>query len=85
VNGHVYEVWSWPEEYPASHYYNVDLRAPLALWHFHGWRMLSLREVQEYQYRGYHVERSRDCDRTGTLPLFPRLDATEETWFYGLG
>lgn len=68
----VYEVWSWQRRrkdgtvlWPEEQY-----------WQFHGHRVLSLRQVQRYLDFGYHVERSRSRDRSGTTPLFPRLGPT---------
>jgi hypothetical protein len=66
----VYELWSYTR---ISH----D-------WHFHGYHVLSLRQVQKYLDFGYHVERSHRSDRTGTLPLFPRLVATAKDPGHGL-
>jgi len=59
----VYEMWSWHPELG---------------WLFVRYATLSLRQVLNYQSFGYHVERSKAGDRSGTLPLFPRLGSTSE-------
>lgn len=74
----VYELWSWPEEKPADHYYDIDLAKPLALWHFHGYRVLSLRQMLKYREFGYLVVRSKSGDRRDSTPLFPIVGAAQE-------
>ena len=65
----VYELWSWHPELG---------------WLFVRYDTLSLYQVLNYMSFGYLVERSRSCDRNGTLPLFPRLEATYPDWGEGL-
>lgn len=76
----VYEVWSlaqrdehgavlWPEEQP---------------WHFHGYRVLSLRQMLKYREFGYLVVRSKAGDRRDSTPLFPVVGAAQEYPPYGM-
>lgn len=66
----VYEVWDWIDSDPHWR----PLAQEKCHWRFLGYRTLSLRQMLKYAEFGYHVERSNRSDRSGTLPLFPRLD-----------